>query len=376
MYQIKKIQILPFALPLQDSFNTAHSAMALRQLSLLTVDFLDLDTGRIVSGFGEIEALETPGYAMETQATSREIIESYLGPALIKQSFAQPKDLANFLRQLTPFYSFAKAGLELAFWDAVGKSTGQSLVQMLGAQLNEVPVGIAIGTQPSFDEQKKKVQAAIEAGYQRIKLKFSGKNFNAEQLKKLLHAFPEQHFSIDANASFTWSQAQQLNSLPSNLLFVEQPFAAGDFVEHARFQATSPRPISLDESINNLDDLKTMAALRAGQALTLKWSKIGGLTAALQAIQYCQAHQIQPWISGMFSSDIGRAVDLALSATLPNTYPADISASDRYFKEDIADEEFVVEGGSIAVPQIPGLGIRPNPTKVEKFQTGDRIEIF
>lgn len=353
MYQVKKLMTWPIQLTLNQPFKTAHGTTTIRSLTLVQLTIYDDVTQQTATGYGEIQSFADYHYTLETQKTSQDIVDTLIKPVIGTWQFTGPSDFAMQLERVTPFGSFAKAGVEMAVWDAVGKLTQQSLQQMLGGVKPEVTVGIALGM-PVTDQA---IRTAIQQGYRRIKLKLDGQSSDIPALRNWLARYPNQQFSLDANCSFDRETAEKLKALPDNVLFIEQPFGAHDFVQHAALQGTIKQPISLDESINSLADVETTIALHAASAVTIKQGKIGGITAAVRAIKLLHQAGFQPWIGGMLSSNLGRGVDLALASLPEINLPSDISASSRYFQSDITTTDLQVTDGLMTVPTAPGIGM-------------------
>ncbi|WP_394468353.1 o-succinylbenzoate synthase [Leuconostoc mesenteroides] len=364
MYQIKKITLIPIALTMLQAFETAHHTISERPLTIVTVELLNEDSGEIAVGYGEVQSFADFSYTLENQSVSREILKTVLLPQIRRFSFSNPQSFSIRLNQLTPFASFAKAGLEMAVWDAIGKLTHQSLQQMIHGQGGTVPVGIAVGMADSIDE-------ALTQGYQRIKLKIDAHVVDFENLNRLLKKYPEQQFSIDANSSFTDENIAQINRLPENVGFIEQPLGENDFVQHAVLQAHTSKIISLDESINNLNNVATMLKCRSAKALTIKQGKIGGISNALTAIQLVD----KPWVGGMLTSGLGRSVDIAISSLPKIAFPGDISDSRRYFERDIIEERLRVNNGIISVPRNYGIGVTVDLNAISDLQTEQMFTI-
>ncbi|QEA59704.1 o-succinylbenzoate synthase [Leuconostoc koreense] len=358
MYQIKKITLIPIALTMLQAFKTAHHSISKRPLTIVTIELMDEKSGEVGLGYGEVQSFADFSYTLENQHVSREILKNVLLPQIRSFSFSNPQSFSIRLNELTPFASFAKAGLEMAVWDAIGKLTHQSLQQMIQGQGVTVPVGIAVGMADSIDE-------ALAQGYQRIKLKIDAHVVDFEHLNRLLKKYPEQQFSIDANSSFTDENIVQINKLPENVIFIEQPLGENDFVQHAILQAHTSKIISLDESINNLNDVATMLTCRSAKALTIKQGKIGGISSALKAIQLVD----KPWVGGMLASGLGRSVDIAISSLPKIAFPGDISDSSRYFERDIIEECLRVNHGNISVPRKYGVGVTVDLNALSDLQT-------
>lgn len=353
MYRIEALEMIPVSLRLKQTFKTAHSTTKNRPLTLVKLTVSHSATGKKTIGLGEIQSFADFSYTLENQSASREIVNTMINPVIQNATFESPQKFAEKLERLTPFGSFAKAGVEMAAWDAVGKLTNRSLAQMIGGTRQRVPVGTVLDLNADISDIKR----AIDKGYQRIKMKIDAQSLDKQKLIARLNQFPNQQFSLDANSSFSAQTAEFFNQLPENVAFIEQPFSENDFVNHAFLQKNTPHFLSLDESINSLDDINTMIALHAAKAITIKQAKIGGITAALKAIQLASRAGIKPWIGGMLSSNLGRAVDLAM-ASLPNiTFAGDISESSHYFEHDITVETFEITEGLMTVPTQNGLGV-------------------
>ena len=353
MYRIEALEMIPISLRLKQTFKTAHSTTKNRPLTLVKLTVSHSATGKKTSGLGEIQSFADFSYTLENQSVSRDIVSTMINPMIQNLTFESPQQFAEKLERLTPFGSFAKAGVEMAAWDAVGKLTNRSLAQMIGGTKQCVPVGIVLYVNDDVSDIKR----AIDNGYQRINIKIAAQLLDKQKLIERLNQFPNQQFSLDANSSFSRQTADFFNQLPENVTFIEQPFSEKDFVDHAFFQKKTPHFLSLDESINSLDDIHTMIALHAAKAVTIKQAKIGGITAAFKAIQLASHAGIKPWIGGMLSSNLGRAVDLAMASLQNITFAGDISESSRYFEHDMTVETFEIAQGLMTVPTRSGLGV-------------------
>ena len=369
-YKISKITLWPIALMLKAPFRTAHNTTQERPLTIIAIDVQDMSSRITVTGYGEVQSFADCAYAPENQQLSRHLLAHHFIPALKAYQFSDIKAVTSYLQQITPFGSFARAGIEMALWDALGKLQHKSLAQMIGGINQQVPVGIAISLLSEPSQLLMQIKQAHAMGYERIKLKVDAKATDFDQIKWLLTQFKTQHFSLDANSSFTLTSAQSLSPLDApNLDFIEQPFGVHDFVQHATFQRMSNIKLSLDESINALDDIHTSIALSANRVLTIKQGKIGGIQTAIEAIKLAQQHHVLPWIGGMLSSGLGRAVDLALASLPGIAFPGDISDSQRYFEQDIIHQRLTIHHGHIKVPTEYGIGITVDEAVIKQHLT-------
>lgn len=361
--QIKAITIHELALTLKQPFKTAHDVTLKRPITLVNIEFTNG-----IHGIGEVATFADNAYTAETQAISVATLK-LLAPQLLGLQVTTPQDFAVFLAPKTQ-WSFAKAGLEMAVWDAIGQVKKQSLAQLLGVVKSAVRVGIALGIPADEKQLQATVAQAVADGYQRIKLKLSA-NTPLIWITKITRQYPNILFSVDANASWTVNDQVKIAALAqAGIYLLEQPFAVDEWEQHYRVQQENPTiKISLDESLNSLADVKRAVEVTPVGALTLKQGKIGGITNTMMALEMTHNHAILPWIGGMLSSGLGRAVDLAL-AGLPGAddFPSDSSASNRYFEQDIIHEQPQVIAGQLPIPTQAGLGVTLNWEIIEQLQ--------
>ena len=140
-----------------------------------------------------------------------------------------------------------------------------------------------------------------------------------------------------------------------HLAMIEQPLGTTDFYEHAILQKQIETPICLDENIRSLGDVKLAHHLNSAKVINLKIPRVGGLSEALDILDYCQQNQLDVWLGGMFESGVGRSLNLILATHPYFTFPGDLSASNRYYKEDTIEESFSLVNGTMS--PLDGLGI-------------------
>ena len=190
-------------------------------------------------------------------------------------------------------------------------------------------------------------------------------------VKAIRQAHPDIKLSVDANSAYTLEDTEHLRRLDDfYLMMIEQPLRWDDIYEHSKLQAKIQTPICLDESINGLKHAQAAIELRSCGIINIKLGRVGGHTAARQIQQLCQERSIPVWCGGMLESGVGRAHNIHMS-TLPGfVLPGDVSASQRYWTEDIIEPEVeVTPQGTIRVPTTPGLGYQVRRELVEKLTT-------
>jgi O-succinylbenzoate synthase len=270
-------------------------------------------------------------------------------------------------------HNMAKASLEAAIWDAEARLKNLPLWNLLGGTKQEIGSGVSIGLKPSLELLVQAVKKEIDAGYQRIKIKIKpGKDL--ELVQRLRQEFPRIKLTVDANSAYRiedWPLLKQLESF--YLMMIEQPLGWDDLFGHIELQKKLDTPICLDECIHSAEHALAAVTLGACKIINIKLGRVGGHTVAKRIHDIAQQHGVPVWCGGMLETGIGRAHNIALS-TLPNfTLPGDVSASKRYWDEDIIEPEVTVSPrGTISVPHGAGIGFEPRRDRIEKLTT--RVE--
>jgi O-succinylbenzoate synthase len=345
-------------LPLVTPFETSMDRVLNRRIVLVeaAVDG--------TSGWGECTAGENPFYSPEDTETAWHVLTSYLWPMLKGKDFTSASDVWPLLEQLRG-HNMAKAAIETAIWDAEAKLKNIPLWNLLGGTQQEIPCGVSIGVKDSLDELSASVKKELAAGYQRIKIKIKpGKDLLPVQ--RVRQDFPRIKLSVDANSAYRAQDLSLLKQLDAYyLMMIEQPLGWDDLFGHVEIQKALQTPICLDECIRTYEQAEAAIALGACKIINIKLGRVGGFHEAKRIHDLCQKHAIPVWCGGMLESGIGRAQNIAMS-TLPNfTLPGDVSASARYWHEDIITPEVTVTPhGTIKVPTAPGIAFAPRPDRI------------
>ena len=319
------------------------------------------------SYWGECVAGEGPWYSYETVETAWQILKGYLLPAMIGRELADVAALETLFAPIRGHH-MAKACLEMAFTAALAERARKPLAKFLGGVRDRVETGVSIGIQATTDELLEHIAARLAEGYRRIKVKIEP-GWDVQAIGAIRERYPEITLMADANSAYDLDDAAHLAQLdPFRLLMLEQPLAAGDLVDHAALQQQLRTPICLDESIESARHARQALQLGACQVINIKPGRVGGFAESRRIHDIAANGGVPVWCGGMLETGIGRACNVAL-ATLPNfRLPGDISASDRYWAEDIVDPPFVLQkGGTIAVPTRWGLGVRVKVELVDRL---------
>ena len=359
--RIDDISVFHVAMPLLDPWKTSFGEMRSVDTVLVRLSS-DGETG-----WGEAAPYAVPQFCPEWAGGCFQLIANVFRPLLVGQDVASAEELQARLR---PFKGnhFAKAAVDLAWWDLSTRRAGVPLWRAIGGETSEIAVGADIPVQPDRERLLALVAAALEAGYPRVKLKFRPDS-GVGMVEAVRAAFPDAVVHIDCNAGFTLDDLPLFRDLDRlGLAMIEQPLASDDLVDHARLQAALQTPICLDESITSVDRARKAIDIDAARIVNIKHGRVGGLTNAVEIATLCRARGIPFWIGGMLESAVGQGPSMAL-ATLPGVgYAADIFPDGRlYVRELSAPAVRLVSPGRMAVPDVPGCGFRPLPERLDEM---------
>ncbi len=358
---IKKIELFEINLPLVHFFETSFGRTYERRIVLVRVE--DADGGE---GWGEITCGESPSYCEEWTDSAWVTAEKILAPMVIGKEVASASEVFQLMKQARG-NRMAKASIETACWDLEAKNLGVPLWKHLGGVRNEIECGVSIGIQDSVEQLIEKIQTELDAGYRRIKIKIAP-HWDHDVIKQVREKFPDIRLMGDANSAYTLKDIDLFKRMDAfDLMMFEQPLAYDDIVDHAKLQREIKTPICLDESIKSSEDARKAIELGSCRIINVKLGRVGGHAQAKKVEEVCRNAGIDIWCGGMLETGIGRAHNIAMSTLKGFTLPGDVSASKRYWHEDIIEPAVEVSSdGMITAPEKPGIGFEVKRDRIEK----------
>jgi O-succinylbenzoate synthase len=307
------------------------------------------------------------GAAGEIIAELEMTIKHYLAPALLREQVSSGRDCPSLFAKVRG-NNMAKAALENAVWDLEAQIRQEPLWKLLGGTRREISCGVSIGIQDSLEQLMERVATELAAGYRRIKLKVKP-GWDLNVVEKVRARWSDVLLSVDANSAYTLDQAEHLRKFDAfNLLMIEQPLWNDEINLHARLQKALRTAICLDESIRQARDADFALEAGACRIINIKVGRVGGFSEAKKVHDVALRHNMPVWCGGMLESGIGRSHNIALSTLENFKLPGDVSASRRYWKEDIIEPEVEVNvEGTIAVPDAPGRGFRVREDLIQQL---------
>jgi O-succinylbenzoate synthase len=347
--RIAAVELRRLRLPLVTPFRTSFGTQTERDVLLVRVEGSDSE------GWGECVAMSEPSYSSEYVDGAEHVIRHHLLPRLFALADLDGAAVAPALAAVKG-HAMAKAALEMAVLDAELRGAGRSLASHLGAVRHEVDCGVSVGITPSIGELLEAVAGYLDAGYLRVKLKVEP-GWDVEPVRAVRERWPDVLLQVDANTAYSVADWRHLADLDAfDLLLIEQPLAEDDWAGHVELARRLRTPICLDESITSAPAAAYAISIGACSIVNIKAGRVGGYLEARRVHDVCEASGVPVWCGGMLETGIGRAANVALAALPGFTLPGDTSASARYFRRDVT-APFVLDGGRLAVPNGPGIGV-------------------
>ncbi|MBN1272428.1 MAG: o-succinylbenzoate synthase [Candidatus Aminicenantes bacterium] len=319
-----------------------------------------------ILGYGEVVADKNPLYSYETTTTAWHILEEFLVPLVLKENITDP---LTFSRRAGRFkgHPMAKAGLELALWDVRAKAEGLPLHAIYGGTQKKIPAGVSIGIQDTVPALLERTGHFLEEGYRRIKIKIKP-GWDVSVCAAVREKYPDILFQADANGAYSLKDTVLLKDLDAfDLLMLEQPFPPHDLWDHSRLQKEIRTPLCLDESILSAESARKAYEMESCRIINIKVGRVGGIVEARKIHDFCRDKDIPVWCGGMLESGIGRAHNLHLASLPRFTFPNDLSASRRYYKQDLIEPPIEVDSqGMIDLPRSAGIGVVPQEDRIAR----------
>jgi o-succinylbenzoate synthase len=366
--KLESLALYHIRIPLVTPFETSFGRIDHKECVILALH------SEGIIGYGESVTEHDPGYNYETTETAWHIIKDFIAPLILGKEITSATDFQTRVAGIRGHH-LAKAGVEMAIWDLIGKRENKSLKEMVGGVRDKVAVGVSIGIQESISSLLHTAEQYRLQGYGRLKIKIKPGR-DVDETLAIRKAFPDIPLQVDANSAYTLETAKSLKPLDDlHLLLIEQPLYEDDIWDHRLMQSEFKTPICLDESILSPRHVRYALEMQACRIINIKPGRVGGLSQAIECHDLCVNQNIPVWCGGMLETGVGRASNLAIASLPGFRLPGDISATDRYFKQDITTERFTLNSDStIDIPTAPGLGVTIDKQALQRFKI-DKLKL-
>ena len=365
--KITQIRTVPVWCPRRRAFGgVTRTALGPAAVSDYTIVFVDTDAG--ITGIGEVSSVfKRRGELL------RHDIDKALAPAVIGEDPARIAYLVQKMDQALDGSEEAKAGIEMALWDILGKALDAPVYRLLGGKVRDrIPLSYSV----PFGEPEQMASFAVErvrAGHRTIKVKVGNEPSTDIAAVRLVREAigPEVKLRVDGNMG--WSTAKQAIGViramePYDLELVEQPLAAHDLEGMAEVRRAIGVPLMADESVRN--PRSAMAVIRHGAAdiANVYVTEAGGILNACRIFAMCEAAGMPCMIGSMPEFGIGTAAQIHLGVAMTNLGPDSDACGVLYHAEDLLTGPLKIENGFSYPPEGPGLGVEIDMDVLERWR--------
>ena len=326
-----------------------------------------------VIGIGEGATLGGPRWSEESVESIKATVDTYLAPALIGAAANRFEAARARMDGAAKRNNAAKAAIESALFDAVGKTLGVPAVQLLGGVVREsVPVlwTLASGDPAQeVEEAEKKIAARLHNTF-KVKIGAQSPEADMARMRRLASAL-EGRATLIVDANQAWDETTALRCLPIlaeiGVTLVEQPLPAWNILGMARLRARSTLPLMADECVFSIHDMLDVARAGAADVVSLKLVKHGGLLATRDVAAVAGAAGIGLYGGCLLESSIGAAAHLHVFAGLRDLAWGCEHFGPQILTGDLVTEPLRFEDFHIHLPTGPGLGVTLDPEQLRRY---------
>jgi L-alanine-DL-glutamate epimerase-like enolase superfamily enzyme len=333
---------------------------------------IEADNG--VVGWGE--AASAPTMTGETVESMMAVI-GYLAPAVEERPAEDIAGTVAAMGKRMYANNAAKAAIEIALHDLVGRATGRPAYALLGAkQRGRMPLLGVIGT-GELASYRRAAAPKKAQGYAAFKIKVGIDTplIDAERTRRIC-ALIGRGALISSDANQGWSTQEAVQYVravaDAGLTFFEQPVAADDIAGMATVadaaEAAGNIAIGADESIHSLADVRRMHERRAARGVSLKTIKLGGMRGVMAAGHLCQEFGLKVNVAAKTGeSSIACAAAVHVAAVLPQLAWG-LTLSNEGLAEDVTARPILIERGHVEISDAPGLGVEVDEERVRRHR--------
>ena len=368
--KITRIEAVPYSPPLRQFFG--------RSVKLGFGDLKDLEFGLVrvhtddgVTGLGEISNVFAP-----TGGEQCRIVSNVLAPTLIGQEPARIAQAHVLMDQSIEGMEPAKAAIDMALYDIVGKSLNVPVHVLLGGQVRP-HIDLSFSIMFGASQEMAALAGELAAdGFKTLKVKVGQGAQHDEDAVRAIRATVGDEVTIRVDANMAWKTPKQaLETLrriePFGIELAEQPLAASDLDGMAFIRERTDIPIMADESVWSPRTAMQVLHRQAADIVSVYVAEAGGLFRAAQIFSMCEAAGVPNAIGSMPETGVGTAAEVHLGVAMANLGVAADCCGSAYYDEDILTTPLKIEDGRAYAPSGPGLGVEIDEDIFKRWRKAD-----
>jgi len=363
--RIVHVRTVPYAIPYRKPLRFASGSINVADNVLVEIVTSD-------GVIGIAEAPPRPYTYGETQASIVAVIEQIFAPAIIGLSILDREQVRSRLAR-TVGNPTAKAAINMAMWDAWGKTIGTSVHSLLGGFTDRLEVSHMLGFDDPGVVAAEAVQLRETLGISSFKIKVGRRpvHLDVAVCKAVRDVLgPEAQLYIDGNRGWTAAESllaiRQLENV--GLSRVEELCPADDVLGRRWLVSQCPIPFVADESAPTPADVTREILAGAATAVSIKTARTG-FSDSLRVSHLAEGLGIEAVIGNQIDAHLGTVCSLVFGASQEITARSAAELSNYLdMADDLLEEPLVIENGCMRVPEGPGLGIKLDPEKVARYR--------
>ncbi|RNF39842.1 mandelate racemase/muconate lactonizing enzyme family protein [Planococcus salinus] len=359
--KIAKVDIYGIRLPLHEPFIVSYDRYDDMPVILVKIELAD---GTV--GWGE--AVPDQHVTGETHHSVMQILEHELAPLLKGLSPFQIELIHKKMNKKILGNPTAKAAIDCALYDLMGKITGQPVYQLIGGKAHDFLVMPQVISIKSPGEMAEDARRIVGEGFRNVKIKVgTDAETDIERIRAVRNAIPKEvNLRVDANQGWDRISAVTVIEKTKDCLvdWYEQPVLAADILSMQEIRRVSHAKVMIDEGIHGTGDLLNVIQNRSADMVNIKLMKTGGIYPALAMASMAEAAGLPCQVGSMVESAVGTMAGAHLSIA------RDIIQSNELvgpfmFSKDVASVSF--DGDVLRFPELPGLGVEVNEEIVKEL---------
>jgi L-alanine-DL-glutamate epimerase-like enolase superfamily enzyme len=365
--KIERVDAIAVSLPLLKPIRMAGSEVRVADNVVVRIH---TDSG--LTGWGECAS--APTFSGETQGSMMAAITGFLAPALVGEDPMRREALRAAMDRRLLGNNGAKAAVEIALFDVVGRALGVPVYELLGGRSREAArcfwhLGNA---DPGADAREAISRTRDGFSFFKLKVGTTTVERDIEAALRVREALgPDCDLSADANQA--WSVAEAVRFVrgadAARLYFFEQPVPMADLAGMAAVARAGGVPVNADEGIHDAHDVLAHAQAGAAQIVSVKLLKAGGFTGALRAIHAAESVQLPLHLTGKVAESGIATAALVHLAVAVRELPYGLGVTNHYLQEDLVVDPVRPVGGQVRPSEQPGLGIEIDEDRLHRFRT-------